>query len=187
MGKYLPSLGDSFRLRGRIGRESALPDGANDPTVGSQTPCIACISPNVGGELRQPECPIPLRRRGAGTIGMPVPKAPVNENRYSRLRQHDVGRSLEIAAVQAKADPEETQFVAERQLRRRVTLADGRHSSADLRRHYDGGTGGHSGSAPIRSESPAMPTARANSGGTASPITLANKLRVTGLPGGTNS
>ncbi len=115
---------------------------------------------------------------------MSVPKATVDENGDPTGAKKDVGRSGETTVVQPESDPELPEFPPKRQFRRRIVPANGRHPSAGLERYRSEPPGPHSGSTPINSESPAMPTALARSCGTASPITFANRVRANGRPAG---
>lgn len=117
---------------------------------------------------------------------MTMPKASMHEYRGPTFRQHDVWRTGQGSIVGSVWNPDFSQCAPQSQLWSRIAAADGCHPPAHFGCRVDLDPI-QSPLTPLRSTSPAIPTALARRGGTASPITLANNERATGLPGGWKS
>jgi hypothetical protein len=150
---------------------------------------MSAISLDVGLEFAFPEGDIALRRRRSPAISMTMPKAPMYEHCDARFGDHDVRSARQGLVVQSEIQLGVLQRGLQTKLGIGVGPSYGRHPTRSplhigrlqFRPHS------HAELGSTRSERPAVETARARRGGTASPMTLQSNFRLDGRPAGLNS
>ena len=118
-------------VRERLGPTSlALPKRQHAPTCVNQRSLLLLISRGVAIKFLPPELDTSFRHRGLATTRMTVPEAAVDENRRSVLRQDDIGRAGQAAALKPEPEPQPMQKLTNDHLWAGVSLPDGAHDAA---------------------------------------------------------
>ena len=125
---------DDQAIQERIVRlDLALPGDEDPPSIAREPFLNALVPGDVGGELRLPEL-----LAGLGGIGLPaavpVPEAPVYEDRLPTFGKNDVGPARKAADVDAKPIAQGMKRSPHEELRLRIPTPDAAHENASLQR-----------------------------------------------------
>ncbi len=93
------------RVKCSRGAGLALPDDDHPKAHFSELSALSYIAQSVRRDLGEPKWAIPLRNCRASTLSMPVPEAPVNEDRPTLAQVREIGRTWQVATVESVADP----------------------------------------------------------------------------------
>ena len=84
----------------------AFPDCQDVPSGGAKLPGRSSVALLVGFELAQPEISPGCRSAATTLAVVPMPKAAVNKDGYSRVREDEIGGTGKILEVPSRAIPE---------------------------------------------------------------------------------
>jgi len=118
----IDDLGQQLRIGG-----FAFPNHRWIPAQGQQIFSSASIPLDVSVKLRLPVVDPGLWHGGPRAPLVPVPEASMDEQSNLVLRKHEVRRAWQIAAVQAKSQPQRVRGAADAHLRLRVLAPNARH------------------------------------------------------------
>ena len=112
----------------------ALPDREHAPSQAFERATCLGVAFDVPGELRLPVRPVRRRPPLTQPASVLMPEAPVDEQDRAMLRQHQVRRARQIAAMEAKSVTEPVDEAPDEYLGTRIRGPDARHDGATFRR-----------------------------------------------------
>ena len=110
----------------------ALPDREHAPSQAFKRATCLGVAFDVPGELRLPIRPVRRRLPLTQPASVLMPEAPVDEQDRAMLRQHQVRRARQIAAVEAKSVAEPVDEAPDDDFGARIRSPDARHDGAAL-------------------------------------------------------
>jgi hypothetical protein len=113
----------------------ALPYHKYAPAHPAKCLNVALVARFIGCQFLGPERSTRFGQRSLPATSVLVPKAAVDEYRFSPPRKHEVGASGQIAAMQPKSVPQFVYPLSHDYFRFRVLTANARHHPATLGRH----------------------------------------------------
>ena len=110
--------------------QTAFPDCGNRPAETTQSGDRNPVARLIAAYLLSPKFRACRRARGEAASRMPVPEAPMDEDRLATARKHYVRRARKIATMQAEAESQGVQKSSNCKFGRRIFAADRSHKFA---------------------------------------------------------
>ncbi len=118
-------------------RRLALPNHKHVPPLRTKSSLVRLVSGHVRSEFRAPKILPRLWKVGFPATLMPMPEAPVNEDDLHMARQHEIGTSRKISAMESETKLERVDGSPYCQFRFRITLAHSSHQCGSFGRRQN--------------------------------------------------